>query len=154
MIATWPILSQFFKLKSFNLAPVASCAAILASGVLVALLTNGVVLLARGLTSSTYTFPSLNANCKFINPTTLSSKAKSVVIFEICFMAFDEILYGGKTQAESPEWIPASSICCMIAPICTFLPSHKASTSNSKASSRNWSINIGCPAVTSAFFDI
>tara|TARA_B100000401_G_scaffold44398_1_gene26134 strand:- start:284 stop:472 length:189 start_codon:yes stop_codon:yes gene_type:complete len=60
-----------------SFAPVASCAAILARGVFVALLTNGVVLLARGLTSKTYISLFLNANCKLIKPLTLSLRAKS-----------------------------------------------------------------------------
>ena len=43
---------------------------------------------------------------------------------------------GGSTQAESPEWMPASSTCCMIPPIQTSSPSHRASTSTSIAFSR------------------
>ena len=42
----------------------------------------------------------------------------------------------GITQAESPECTPASSTCCMIAPICTCSPSQSASTSISIAFSR------------------
>ncbi len=38
----------------------------------------------------------------------------------------------GRQQAESPEWIPAGSICSINPPITTFLlTSHKASTSTS-----------------------
>ena len=29
--------------------------------------------------------------------------------------------YGGSTHAESPEWMPASSMCCMTPPITTLL---------------------------------
>ena len=43
---------------------------------------------------------------------------------------------GGSTQALSPEWIPASSTCCMMPPIQTSSPSQSASTSTSIASSR------------------
>ena len=38
---------------------------------------------------------------------------------------------GGRQQAESPEWTPASSICSMIPATCTSLPSLNASTSTS-----------------------
>ena len=45
-------------------------------------------------------------------------------------------LYGGKEHAESPEWIPACSICCNIPPIKIFTPSEMTSTSISIASVR------------------
>ena len=51
---------------------------------------------------------------------------------------------GGMTQAESPEWMPASSMCSMIPPTTTVSPSARQSTSTSIASSRNLSIRIGC----------
>ena len=35
-------------------------------------------------------------------------------------------MYGGSTQAESPEWIPASSMCSMIAPRTHVVPSQIA----------------------------
>ena len=45
---------------------------------------------------------------------------------------------------QSPEWIPASSICCMIPPIITVpVLSRTASTSNSNASSKKRSIRMG-----------
>ncbi|MBA1343652.1 MAG: hypothetical protein C5S52_08665 [ANME-2 cluster archaeon] len=50
---------------------------------------------------------------------------------------------GGITQAESPEWIPASSMCSMIAPIRTSVPSETASQSISTAPSRKSSIKTG-----------
>ena len=53
------------------------------------------------------------------------------------------IAIGGKQHAESPEWIPASSICCIIPAIYTPLPSEMASTSTSIALLINLSINIG-----------
>ena len=49
---------------------------------------------------------------------------------------------GGSTQAESPEWMPASSTCCMIPPIQTSSPSQIASTSTSIAFSRKRSRKI------------
>ncbi len=55
-------------------------------------------------------------------------------------------LCGGTTQELSPEWMPASSMCSMMPPMTTApVASATASTSNSKASSRNLSISIGCP---------
>ena len=49
---------------------------------------------------------------------------------------------GGRTHALSPEWMPASSTCCMIPPIQTSSPSHSASTSTSIAFSRKRSRKI------------
>ena len=43
-------------------------------------------------------------------------------------------------------------MCCIMPAITIFLPSHKASTSNSKASSRKASINIGCSPETRVAF--
>ena len=52
---------------------------------------------------------------------------------------------GGTTQELSPEWMPASSMCSMMPPITTApVASAIASTSNSKASSRNLSTSTGC----------
>ena len=51
---------------------------------------------------------------------------------------------GGSAQAESPEWMPASSMCSMTPPMYTSVPSHRASTSISMASSRNRSTSTGC----------
>ena len=51
---------------------------------------------------------------------------------------------GGSAHAESPEWMPASSMCSMIPPMYTSVPSHSASTSISMASSRNRSTSTGC----------
>ena len=50
---------------------------------------------------------------------------------------------GGRLHAESPEWIPASSICCIIPATWTCFPSDMASTSTSIAWSINLSIKIG-----------
>jgi len=59
----------------------------------------------------------------------------------------------GSTQEESPEWIPASSMCCMMPAITTSSPSASASTSTSVASSRKWSIRMGrsCEYSTASF---
>ncbi len=51
-------------------------------------------------------------------------------------------------QALSPEWIPASSICSMIAPMRTSRPSQTASTSISTAFWRKSSMRIGCSGDT------
>ena len=58
--------------------------------------------------------------------------------------------YGGSTQAESPEWMPASSMCCMTPPMTQRVPSEMASTSASNASSRKLSISTGCSGATRA----
>jgi len=44
--------------------------------------------------------------------------------------------YGGNEQALSPEWTPASSMCSMMPPTTTCVPSQIASTSTSIASAR------------------
>ena len=54
---------------------------------------------------------------------------------------------GGSTQALSPEWMPASSTCCMIPPTQTSSPSQSASTSTSIAFSRKRSRKISRRAV-------
>ena len=58
-------------------------------------------------------------------------------------------VWGGRAQAESPEWTPASST-CSITPQMTTSPvaSRTASTSTSTASSRNRSTSTGRSAVT------
>ena len=50
---------------------------------------------------------------------------------------------GGSTQEESPEWMPASSMCSMIAPMKSSSPSYRASTSISMAASRKRSMSSG-----------
>ena len=123
--------------------PAMTRAAIRASGTPVALPTNGTVRDARGFTSSTYTCPSLTAYCTFKSPTTPSSSANSRVKRRISSSWPGLSRYGGSTQAESPEWTPASSMCCMMPPITTSTPSQRASTSASKASSRKRSTSTG-----------
>ena len=58
--------------------------------------------------------------------------------------------YGGSTHAESPEWMPASSMCCITPPITTRSPSEIASTSASNASSRKRSMSTGRSSDTRA----
>ena len=59
------------------------------------------------------------------------------------------MLTGGITQAESPEWTPACSMCSMTAGTNASVPSAMASASASMAFSRNLSIRIGPSGVTS-----
>ena len=135
-----------------NFSPDIILAAIFATGFPVAFATRGTVLLPLGFTSSKYTSSSFTANCTFINPTTLSAKASA----RVCSLIFSRILLGsvcgGSEQAESPEWIPASSICSITPAIKTSSSSHKASTSTSIAFSMNLSINTGLsPDTLTAF---
>ena len=51
----------------------------------------------------------------FISPTTFSSTAILRVYSSIVSRCFCGMLTGGMTQAESPEWMPASSMCSMTA---------------------------------------
>ena len=76
------------------------------------------------------------ANWTLSRPTTPSARAIPSVCSRICSSISSPSVCGGSTQAESPEWIPASSTCCMIPAIHTSLPSHSASTSTSIESSR------------------
>ena len=66
-------------------------AAIFAKGTLVDLLTNGVVLLARGFTSRTYNISFLCANCMLMSPMTFNSIASIVVISSISIIVLDLI---------------------------------------------------------------
>ena len=59
--------------------------------------------------------------------------------------------YGGSEHAESPEWMPASSMCSITPPTTTApVLSATTSTSSSTASSRNWSTSSGKPTVRSS----
>ena len=59
------------------------------------------------------------------------------------------MLTGGITHAESPEWMPAYSMCSITAGTNASSPSAIASASHSVASARKRSIRIGCSGVTS-----
>ena len=85
----------------------------------------------------------------FIKPTTFSSIAILRVYSWIVSMCFCGIEVGGITQAESPEWTPASSMCSITAGTNASVPSAIASASASIAFSRNLSIRIGRSGDTS-----
>ena len=101
----------------------------------VALATNGTVRDARGLASITYTVDPCTANCTLISPRTPSAIAIARVCARISRSISSPSDSVGITQAESPECTPASSTCCMTAPIHARVPSQTASTSTSIASS-------------------
>ena len=83
-----------------------------------------------------------------MRPTTPISPAIRFVCSSMVFSSSGDKVMGGSTQALSPEWMPASSICSMIPATTVSVPSLRASTSTSMASSRNLSIRIGCPGET------
>ena len=80
--------------------------------------------------------PSLMAYCTFIRPPTSSASASALVWRSSSAMVSGESERGGSEQAESPEWMPASSICSMMPAMKTSLPSQRQSTSTSIASER------------------
>ena len=122
----------------------------MASGWPVALDTNGTVREARGLASITYSSSSPNtANWMLIRPITPSRSAIARVACSTCSSMAGPSDIAGITQAESPECTPASSTCCMIAPIRTSSPSQSASTSISIAFSRKRSRKISLSAGSS-----
>ena len=137
--------------SSFKVFPAITFAANFASGTPIALLTNGTVRDARGLTSSTYTVCPFTAYCTFIKPMTFSSRAIACVCSRIVSITVCESVCGGSTIAASPECTPANSMCSRIPPI-TLIPSpafskrptsQMQSTSTSVASSKNLSTNTG-----------
>ena len=90
---------------------------------------------ARGFASITNTRAPCTAYCTLISPRTPSAVAIARVWLRISRSTSSPSESVGITQAESPEWTPASSTCCMTAPIHARLPSQTASTSTSIASS-------------------
>ncbi len=76
------------------------------------------------------------AYCTFIKPPTFSANAIAVVCRSSSAMISGESERGGSEQAESPEWMPASSMCSMMPAMNTSCPSQTASTSTSTASDR------------------
>ena len=72
---------------SSSVSPTMTRAASDASGTPIAFDTNGIVRLARGFTSSTYTTPSLIAYCTLISPTTPSAFASATVCSRIVCMS-------------------------------------------------------------------
>src|SRR5947207_8639727 len=91
------------KPSSSSVSPSITRAASEARGTPIALDTNGIVRLARGFTSSTYTTRFLIAYCTLISPTTPSASASAMVCSRIVAMAASPMRYGGSTHAESPE---------------------------------------------------
>ena len=91
-------------------------AAHLASGTPVALLEKGTVRLARGFISMTDTWPSLTAYCTLSRPLTPQPRASWRVISRTRSRMASESEKGGVQQAESPEWMPHSSMCSRTAP--------------------------------------
>ncbi len=83
------------------------------------------------------------ANCTFMRPTTPSSRASSMDCRSISATVSGARLNGGSAHAESPEWIPASSMCSITPATTTSLPSDTTSTSTSAASRRNRSTRTG-----------
>ena len=130
---------------SLSVRPTAMRAATLASGTPVTLETNGTVREARGFTSRMkMPRPSRGtANWTFIRPRTPSSRASARACVLIASTVSAASEWGGRQQAESPEWMPASSMCSITPPTMTSVPSATTSTSTSMASGRNWSIRIG-----------
>ena len=110
--------------------------------------TSGTVRDARGLASSTYTFPFSMAYCMFIRPLTCISSAIFLVYSLMVLTFSSEICTDGMMQAESPECTPASSICSITAGTNAWVPSLIASASHSRAWFRNRSIRIGRSGVT------
>ena len=72
-----------------------------------------------------------------IRPTTPSRIAIRALASSTCPSMSGPSDMAGITQALSPEWTPASSTCCITAPMRTLSPSQSASTSTSIAFSRN-----------------
>ena len=64
-------------------------------------------------------------------------------------MCLGGMLIGGMTQAESPEWMPASSMCSITAGTKASSPSARQSASTSMAFSRKRSMRIGRSGETS-----
>ena len=129
--------------SSATVLPAMTSAAALASGTPVALETKGTVREARGFASRTYSTSETSAYCTLSRPRTPTPRAMASVERRIRSISWSDRLTGGSTQAESPEWMPASSMCSMTPPRYISSPSNRASTSISTASSRNRSMRIG-----------
>ena len=116
----------------------------MASGAPIALLTKGTVREALGFASITKSSPPATAYWTLIRPITPSSSAILRVVSRISSSISSPRLIGGITQAESPEWTPASSTCCITPATTQRSPSASASTSTSIAFSRKRSKRSGC----------
>ncbi len=130
---------------AFSDWPTMQRAATFASGRPVAFDTYGTVRDARGFTSSTKTVPFWIANWTFISPTTDSPCAIATVCRRSSSCVCADSENGGKEHAESPEWTPACSMCSMMPPMTTSVPSQSASTSTSIEFSMKRSRKISPP---------
>ncbi len=97
-------------------APSEIRAAALASGTAVAFEVKGTVREARGLASRTYRMSPASANWMLIRPRTPTPFAMPSVEARRRLMSKPPRVIGGRAQAESPEWMPASSMCSMTPP--------------------------------------
>ena len=114
----------------------------------VTLETMGTVREARGLASMMYTSSSQMANCTFRMPFTWKSLAILAACSSMVRTCLGAMVTGGMAQAESPEWMPASSICSITVATKVSVPSASASTSASMALSRKRSISMGYSGLT------
>ena len=78
-----------------------------------------------------------------MRPTTFRPCAIATVCSRSSCCTAGDNEYGGSEHAESPECTPACSMCSMMPPISTSVPSQIASTSTSIASFRKRSSSTG-----------
>ena len=83
------------------------------------------------------------ANWMLIRPRTPTPSAMASVDSRMRATSSTPSVIGGRAQDESPEWMPASSMCSITPPRKSSSPSYSASTSTSIASSRNLSTSTG-----------
>ena len=79
----------------------------------------------------------------FTRPHTPKASAMRRATLAISSCTFADSEKGGRQQAESPEWMPAISMCSRMPPMYTSSPSLSASRSHSTAPSRNLSRYTG-----------
>ncbi|MCY1244380.1 hypothetical protein D9M72_574510 [compost metagenome] len=103
--------------------PVPISAAALAIWTPVALETKGTVREARGLASRTYRTSEARANWMLIRPLTPTPSAMARVAVRTRSITLLPRVIGGRTHAESPEWMPASSMCSIMPPRYISVPS-------------------------------
>ena len=78
-----------------------------------------------------------------MSPTTPMRSASRRAVARSCDTMASDSANGGVQQAESPEWMPASSMCSSTPPTYTSSPSQSASRSTSTAPSRKRSRYTG-----------
>ena len=84
------------------------------------------------------------ANCTFIRPTTFERlRHRDRLAAQLAAAIAADSENGGSEHAESPECTPACSMCSMMPPMTTSVPSQTASTSTSIASFRKRSSSTG-----------